>query len=173
MNLTRSGTNGVPLCVAATKVDGLVLTLTPNSHSYNYRSATLHGNAVLVDDPEEKLYAMELITNSVVPGRWDHTRIPPDEAEMSSTSILRMKIASASAKIRIGAPSDDKKDNERPGLREKVWTGVVPVFETLGTPIPGPYNLVAEVPEHISSYVEKNNLATKAHAVSTAEEKGN
>lgn len=173
MNLTRSGSDGIPLCVVATKVDGLVLSLTPNSHSYNYRSATLHGNATLVNDPAEKLYAMELITNSVVPERWEHTRIPPDEAEMSSTSILRMKITSASAKIRTGPPSDAKKDVERSGLREKVWTGVVPVFETLGTPVPGPDNMVVEVPGHVGGYVEKSNLAARMHAEGAAGKKGN
>lgn len=173
MNLARSGSDGIPLCVAATKVDGLVLSLTPHSHSYNYRSATLHGNATLVDNPAEKLYAMELITNSVVPGRWDHTRIPPDEGEMSSTSILRMKVTSASAKTRAGPPSDLKKDVERPGLREKVWTGVVPVFETLGTPVPGPDNLVVEVPEHVGGFIERRNLTTRTCAEDAVGGRGN
>lgn len=172
MNLAR-GSDGIPLCVAATKVDGLVLSLTPNSHSYNYRSATLHGTATLVVDPAEKLYAMELVTNSVVPARWENTRIPPNEAEMSSTSILRMKISSASAKIRTGPPNDDRKDNERPGLREKVWTGVVPVFEILGVPIPSSDNEVKEVPEHVGGFIEKRNTAEKAYAEGAAVKKGN
>ncbi|KAH0609896.1 uncharacterized protein H6S33_012442 [Morchella sextelata] len=163
INLAR-GVEGIPLCVAATKIDGFVLSLTPNSHSYNYRSAILHGTATLVIDPAEKLYAMELITNSVIPDRWNHTRIPPDEAEMSSTSVLKLKISSASAKVRTGPPLDEKKDNERPGLREKVWTGVVPVFEALGVPIPGPDNAVDEVPEYVGVYVEKRNKAEKMHA---------
>jgi uncharacterized protein len=34
---------GLPLTVAATHMDGLVLALTPNHHSYNFRSAVLHG----------------------------------------------------------------------------------------------------------------------------------
>lgn len=75
-----------------------------------------------------------------------------------------MKITSAAAKIRTGPPSDAKKDSERPGLREKVWTGVVPIFETLGTPMPGPDNLVPEVPEHIGGFVEKRNLSTRMYA---------
>ena len=49
----------------------LVLSLTPFSHSYNYRSVVLFGHATLVTDAEEKLWAMQLITNSVVPDRWD------------------------------------------------------------------------------------------------------
>jgi hypothetical protein len=37
----KRGEEGLPLCVAATKVDGFVLSLTPNSHNYNYRSGKL------------------------------------------------------------------------------------------------------------------------------------
>lgn len=48
---------GLPLTAAATHVDGLVLSLTPNSHSYNYRSAVLFGHAELVTDVAEKLWA--------------------------------------------------------------------------------------------------------------------
>lgn len=64
--------SGLAITIAATKVDGIVLSLTPNSHSYNYRSAVLFGFGSLVEEEEEeeKLWAMELVTNSVVPGRW-------------------------------------------------------------------------------------------------------
>ena len=48
---------GLPLTVAATHLDGFVLSLTPNSHSYNYRSAVLFGHALLVTNVEEKLWA--------------------------------------------------------------------------------------------------------------------
>lgn len=61
----------------ATHVDGLVLALTPNNHSYNYRSAILHGYATQVNQLEEKLWAMEKITNGVLPDRWDNCRVPP------------------------------------------------------------------------------------------------
>ncbi|TKA62260.1 hypothetical protein B0A49_06608, partial [Cryomyces minteri] len=65
---------GLPVSVAATKMDGIVLALTPNNHSYNYRSAILHGFARPVTSAEEKLWAMELLTNNIVPGRWSSTR---------------------------------------------------------------------------------------------------
>jgi len=58
---------GFPLTIAATHMDGLVLALTPNHHSYNYRSAVLHGYATPVMEVEEKLWAMERITNNVFP----------------------------------------------------------------------------------------------------------
>jgi hypothetical protein len=37
----KRGEEGLPLYVAATKVDGFVLSLTPNSHNYNYRSGKI------------------------------------------------------------------------------------------------------------------------------------
>lgn len=80
MNLARNSPSkgqGLPICIATSRVDGIVLSLTPNSHNYNYRSATLHGYAKLVTSEEEKLWAMKLITNSVVTDRWDHSRVPP------------------------------------------------------------------------------------------------
>lgn len=66
MKLGSSGEeDGFPLTIAATHMDGLVLALTPNHHSYNYRSAVLRGYATPVTDVEEKLWAMERITNNV------------------------------------------------------------------------------------------------------------
>jgi len=90
---------GLPLTVAATHLDGLVLALTPNHHSYNYRSAILHGYATPVEDADEKLWAMEKITNGVVDDRWANSRIPPTKTEMTSTQILRVRVVDASAKV--------------------------------------------------------------------------
>lgn len=166
MNLTRGGatqdasgaaetttadsnSNGLPLTVGASHVDGLVLSLTPNSHSYNYRSAVLFGHATLVTDLDEKNYAMKLITNSVVRDRWRNTRVPPNKAEMSSTSILRVKIAAGSAKVRTGMPSDEKADMADEELLGRVWTGVVPVHLSMGEPLPGPYNRVEKLPAYL------------------------
>ncbi|KAI9765411.1 MAG: hypothetical protein M1840_007369 [Geoglossum simile] len=164
----REGSRGIPVCIAATKIDGLVLSLTPNSHSYNYRSAILHGYASLVTSDEEKLWAMELITNSVVPGRWINSRIPPDKTEQDSTQILRILIESGSGKVRDGMPNDDKKDLDRAEVLDRVWTGVVPMWEQFGEPIPGPYNKVAEVPEYITGFVSAANEGHRRQAVAAA-----
>jgi nitroimidazol reductase NimA-like FMN-containing flavoprotein (pyridoxamine 5'-phosphate oxidase superfamily) len=159
MNLARAApeSKGLPVCIAASKVDGLVLTLTPNSHNYNYRSAVLFGYATLVEAVDEKLWAMELITNSVVPDRWRHTRVPPNKAEMSSTQILRVRIDSGSAKVREGVPNDEKCDLEDKEVLKSVWTGVLPLYEQFGEPVPGPYNEVGEVPEYVLRYREQTN----------------
>ncbi|KAJ5776229.1 uncharacterized protein N7511_001240 [Penicillium nucicola] len=165
MNLARnSGGEGLPICVATSKVDGLILSLTPNSHSYNYRSAILHGYASLVTDEEEKLWAMKIITNSVLEDRWDHSRVPPDRAEMSSTVILKVKIADGSGKIRDGGVSDERKDYDNEQVTNSVWTGVVPVWETFGTPVPSGDGKVSDVPEYITSYIANKNAQNQALA---------
>lgn len=165
MKLARSDNEeGLPVSIAATKVDGLVLSLTPNTHSYNYRSAVLFGYAKLVTSNEEKTWAMELITQSVMSGRWENTRVPPDGAEMSSTSILKVKIVSGSGKIRDGGAGDDKKDLNREDVTGRVWTGVVPVWEVLGEPIPGKTNRVQHLPEHVTTFVRKENEKNENYA---------
>jgi uncharacterized protein len=164
MNLAKASAQGLPVCIAATRVDGLVLSLTPNSHSYNYRSAVLHGYAKPVETAEEKLYAMQRITNSVVQDRWDNSRTPPDAAEMQSTMILKVSIVDGSGKIRDGVPNDEMKDKSRDDLTGKIWTGVVPCWETFGEPVPSPLNRVEEVPEHITSHREEVNRKNEEYA---------
>ncbi|PSN72258.1 hypothetical protein BS50DRAFT_544695 [Corynespora cassiicola Philippines] len=161
------GEEGLPLCVAATKVDGFVLTLTPNSHNYNYRSAVLQGFGTVVEDVDEKIWAMKLITNSVVPDRYDNTRVPPDGAEMQSTRILKMRITGASGKVREGVPEDERKDMRREDVLDSVWTGVIPVYEKLGVPQPGPYNRI-KVPEHVRKFIDQENLQREEYAMEGA-----
>lgn len=115
------------VCIAATHVDGLVLALSPFSHSYNYRSAVLQGTATVVSDVDEKLWAMTLLTNGVLPQRWENSRNPPTSAEMQSTRILKVRVLTASAKVRAEGPHDERSDVRDEELVRRVWTGVVPV----------------------------------------------
>jgi len=170
MRLGRESPNGLPVSIAATKVDGLVLALTPNSHSYNYRSAVLQGYAKAVETDAEKVFAMELITNKVVRDRWANTRIPPDSAEMQSTMILRVKIESGSGKIRHGGPHDEAKDEKRSEITDTVWTGVVPFYETLDTPIPSETNKVKELPAYLDSYVKETTSENRLTAIEAIKE---
>ncbi|KAI1197832.1 hypothetical protein F5X97DRAFT_167969 [Nemania serpens] len=167
---TGNGTepSGLPVTVGASHLDGLVLALTPNSHSYNYRSAVLFGHAEVVADAEEKLWAMELITNGVVRDRYRHTRVPPNKAEMQSTSVLRVTVAAGSAKVRGGMPSDDRADLEDAALLGRVWTGVVPVHYTLGDPVPGPYNRLEAPPAYLDEFVRESNRDARDAAVEAA-----
>ncbi|KAH7002655.1 hypothetical protein EDB80DRAFT_720950 [Ilyonectria destructans] len=173
MNFGRAGSEGeekgMPMCVAASHVDGLVLSISAFSHSYNYRSAMLFGHATLVTDEAEKLYAMELITDGVVPDRWQHTRLPPTKAELQSTGILRLQIASGSAKINAGQAHDDKKDMENEAMRDSIWTGVLPINSTMGEPLASSYNRV-DVPGYISEFVKGFNEDNQQQALNAAKD---
>lgn len=163
--------NGLPVCVAASHVDGIVLSLSAFNHSYNYRSAVLFGHATLVEDRDEKLYAMELITNGVVPDRWRHTRLPVTGAELQSTSLLRVKIASGSAKIRDGNASDDRHDLEDQELVDRAWTGVLPVHQAVGEPVPSSYNTKADLPGHVQEFSRDFSVESKEYSEQAARKK--
>lgn len=162
---TRDHDQGFPVCIAATKIDNLVLALTPFNHSYDYRSAVVHGHATLLDpgtkaDPknrDEISYAMQIITDGMVQGRWEGSRVPPDEGEIASTRILKVKIQSASAKIRDSGVKDDAKDLKNDETRNRIWTGTIPYVEILGTPVPAETNEVAAVPAYIEHHVKGHN----------------
>ena len=169
-NLARSN-DGLPMTIAATKVDGLVLSLTPYSHSYTYRSAVLFGHAQLVTDAEERLFAMRLITESVMTGRWEGSRTPPDGGELGATAILRVKIAGGSGKIVDTGPNDKKEDLEREDVTSRVWAGVAPVWEVIGEPIPTKTNAVKVLPDYMDKFVREENEANEEHAKEVAKVK--
>lgn len=50
---SKNAAEGLPITVAATFLDGLVLSLTPFHNSCNYRSAVVYGYASLVEDTDE------------------------------------------------------------------------------------------------------------------------
>lgn len=170
MRLAKGSEKGLPVCIEATKVEGLVLSLTPNSHSYNYQSAVLQGYAKPVEDVDEKVFAMEQITNKVFPQRWQNTRTPPDKVEMTSTMILKVTIETGSGKIRHGEPHDEAKDLDREDVTSSVWTGVVPLYETLGEPIPNPTNKVGEIPAYITKHISEATTWNKQQALEAARE---
>ncbi|KAI1075712.1 N-terminal nucleophile aminohydrolase [Whalleya microplaca] len=151
---------GFPVCIAATKVDGLVLSLTPFSHGIDYRSAVVHGHAYLLDpktDYDEVLWAMQLITDGIVPQRWEHTRTPPDAAEMASTRILKVRIDAASAKVHDTGLKEKEKDLADEKTRDIVWTGVIPYMKVLGAPQPADTNRVSAMPSYIGDYILTHN----------------
>lgn len=126
--MLRGLASGLNVCVTVTLADGLVLARSVFNHSMNYRSVVALGNATLVDDPGEKLRALAAFTEKILPGRWDDAR-RPNERELKATSILRLLLEEASAKIREGAVEDDAEDYALP-----VWAGIVPLRLVAGPP---------------------------------------
>lgn len=120
---------GVDVCLTVTLMDGMVLARSAFHHSMNYRSVVVLGNARLVQDPEERMLALQVITDHAVPGRWDEVR-GPNELEMKQTSVLALPLEEVSAKVRSGPPVDDDEDYSLP-----VWAGVVPIETHVTKPL--------------------------------------
>lgn len=126
--MLRHLAEGVDVCVTVTLVDGLVLARSAFHHSMNYRSVVILGKATLVEDADEKNRALEAFTEHVVPGRWAEVRWPTD-LELKATSVLKLPIDEASAKVRTGGPIDDDAD-----YTMNVWAGVLPLKTVAGDP---------------------------------------
>ena len=120
---------GVDVCVTVTLVDAYVLARSAFHHSMNYRSVTVLGRARLVAEEAEKMEALRVITDHVVPGRWDEVR-GPNELEMKQTVVLALPLEEVAAKVRTGPPADDEEDYALP-----IWAGIVPIHTQLGEPV--------------------------------------
>jgi len=68
--MLRSLDKGISVCITVTLLDGLVLARSIFNHSMNYRSVVILGTATVVQDPEEKLKALRLLSEHILPGRW-------------------------------------------------------------------------------------------------------
>lgn len=107
--MLRQMKEGVAVCVTVTLLDGLVMARSIFNQSMNYRSVVVLGKATLVDEPAEKLEALRLLSEHIIPGRWADVR-PPNERELKQTSVLRVPIDEFSCKVRSGPAIDDEED---------------------------------------------------------------
>lgn len=138
---------GHPLCVTCTLLDGIVFARAVFSHSMNYRSAVIFGHGRIITDNDEKLHALEAITEHVAQGRWYDAR-QPTRKELGATTVIAMPIESASAKIRSGPPKDDEEDLALP-----IWAGVLPFAQTTLTPVADPkLSSGIAVPQYVREY---------------------
>jgi hypothetical protein len=119
---------GVPVCVTVTLTDGIVVGRSAFHCSMNYRSVVVHGHARLVTDLKEAERALAMVTDHLLPGRWDESR-PVTGKEIRSTGVLRVEIEAASLKQRSGPPIDEDEDYALP-----IWGGVIPVRTVIGAP---------------------------------------
>jgi uncharacterized protein len=124
---------GIPACLTVTLLDGIVLARSIFEHSVNYRSVVVLGTATPVIEPDEKATALEAFSEKVLPGRWAEAR-PPTTKELKATSILRLPLDEASAKIRTGGPED----GDTPDAELDVWAGHLPLVVRALAPVPDP-----------------------------------
>ncbi len=145
--MLRTLSEGVPMCVTVTLIDGLVLARSAFHHSVNYRSVVILGTARLVEDAAEKMEALRLFTEHIMKGRWDEIRWP-NEQELKATIVLALPLEEVSAKVRMGPPLDDEADYEL-----LVWAGVLPLKSMPQEPVADPRgNPAIPVPAYIKNY---------------------
>lgn len=142
---------GKEICVTISIVDGIVLARSAFNHTINYRSVVIFGKARELIDPAEKTNALNIITEHIIPGRWNDVRKPTDK-ELNATSIFTLKINEASAKVRTGPPLDDEDD-----LKLDVWAGVLPLKMVDEEPVKDDSikditNKDSDIPEYIRNY---------------------
>jgi len=114
-------------CLNVTHVDGLVLARSAFHSSMRYRSATVFGKPMLVKSEEEKVHGMRVISEQLMPGRWDELREPLDK-EIKMTGVIALEIESASAKTSCDMPEDEEEDYDTP-----IWAGVLPLRSAFTT----------------------------------------
>jgi nitroimidazol reductase NimA-like FMN-containing flavoprotein (pyridoxamine 5'-phosphate oxidase superfamily) len=127
--MLRDLSKGIDVSIAVTNVHGLVLARSAFHHSMNYASVVIFGKALLIEEREAKVHALKVISEHLLPGRWDDVR-GPNEIELKATKVMEIPLDEASAKIRTGDPGDEPEDYEL-----DIWAGVLPLEQKWGEPV--------------------------------------
>lgn len=130
--LLKTLTSGAEVCVTVTHLDGVVVARSVFHSSMNYRSVVVIGRAEVITDPQDKLDALRILVERLIPGRWDEVR-ETSEKELRATTILSVPLTESSAKIRTGPPKDDEED-----LTLDIWAGEIPLRTISLDPVTDP-----------------------------------
>ena len=143
--LFRRLAEGAPTCVTVTLLDGLVLARSAFESSMNYRGAMALGTCTVLEG-EERDGALRIISDHLLPGRWDDIR-PPSRKELAATLVLALALDEASGKISAGPPEDAEEDLDRP-----VWAGVMPIVDSFGAPEPDERGAAYPAPAYLETW---------------------
>ncbi|CAI7598879.1 unnamed protein product [Penicillium glandicola] len=155
----------VKVCITATKVDGLVLSSAPNGHTFNYRSAVIHGTCTPVKSKTVKRTVMHAVTNHIVANRWEEVN-PVASYQVSLVYVIKVNIDSLSIKTRTGPPGIQPRNREVDGPDNETppWAGVIPLWEQLGEPVESGLTPRAKVSENLRGYIERRNEKQQAYS---------
>lgn len=134
----RQLATGIAATAAVTAVDGLVFARSAFESSMQYRSAVLFGSCSALEGAE-KLAALELLTNDLLPGRASEVR-EHSRKELAATLVVRMSIDEWTIKVSHDWPEDLPED-----VAGDTWAGVLPIVTSYGTALPAP-DLRAGIP---------------------------
>lgn len=129
--LFRLLATGQRTCLTVTLLDGMLLARSTFESSMHYRGVMALGTCDSLEG-EEKVRALQTITEHLLPGRWQEAR-HPNKKELAATLVLSLPLDEISVKVSNGPPDDEPSDVSRP-----IWAGVVPLRETFGEPIDAP-----------------------------------
>jgi nitroimidazol reductase NimA-like FMN-containing flavoprotein (pyridoxamine 5'-phosphate oxidase superfamily) len=129
--LFRGLADGAPTCLTVTLLDGLVAARSVFESSMHYRSAMVLGTAAVLTG-EDKLRALQQVSEHLMPGRWADAR-QPNRKELAATLVLSLPLDEWSVKVSASPPDDAPEDLDLP-----VWAGVLPLREVAGEPVPAP-----------------------------------
>jgi uncharacterized protein len=154
--LFRDPAAPLPVCVAVSHIDGLVLARCGFKHTLLYRSVMAFGHAAPIGDPAEKRRVLDRFIDRLYPGRSRELRAISAE-ELAATSVMAMTIEQATAKI-----SSPQARGGGIGVIEKeadydaaVWAGVIPIHSVSG-PIAADARLKVDPapPPNVAPYAE-------------------
>lgn len=142
---------GAPAAFCVTLLDGIVVADTLFDSSANYRSAVVRGHLTVVD-PSEAAYALDLMSDALIPGRSSEVRASTKK-ELAATLAIALPITPGgwTVKVRDAPPSppDDAADSGG-------WAGVVPLRTVAGDPIPAPWvSTGVDAPESVHRLVQR------------------
>lgn len=138
------------VCVSVTELNALKVARSNFNSGMHYRSAVIFGRARLIRD-NEKLEALDLISNSLIPGRVAEAR-PMTKKEAAATIIVALPLDEASVKISVNEVDDPEED-----IGLGYWAGIVPLVRKVGEVIPADKeSRELPVPESVRRFVERH-----------------
>ena len=134
---------GVPVSVAVTAVDGLVVARSAFESSMHDRSAVLFGRCTAVAE-HDKEKALDILTDALIPGRVSEVRRPRSK-ELAATLVLRLDVEDWTYKLSDGWPEDGADD-----VATDTWAGVLPLSRSYRRALPAPdLSATASLPESV------------------------
>ncbi|MHB8191152.1 MAG: pyridoxamine 5'-phosphate oxidase family protein [Ferrimicrobium sp.] len=134
----RSVAGGLPVCLAVTLLDGVMVARSTFESSFHYRSAVIFGHFERLEG-ECKQRALAVLVDKFIPGRLMEVR-PSSSKEINQTLVLSLPIEEWSLKV-----SDDWPDDGVQDVAGSAWAGVVRLSQQVGPPRPSP-DLRADIP---------------------------
>lgn len=125
---------GAPAAFCVTLLDGIVVADTLFDSTANYRSAVVRGHLTVID-PREAAYALDLLSDSLIPGRSSEVRASTRK-ELVATLAVALPITPDGWTVKVrDAPPAQVEESSQPGG----WAGVVPLRTVAGDPVPAPW----------------------------------